>query len=120
MVSRATLYAQLDRLESELRERLLPHLEDAAKGNNELVFCVSDFNPFPHLQSRTDPETEALVMLGRQILAMKAKLGESADGIVAERLCWYCRQWGEVKARHRKAAEGLAKEFLGEIVNADG
>jgi hypothetical protein len=115
MVSKAKLYSQLDRMEDELRARLLPQLERAANGDNELVFCVSDFNPFPELSSRTHPETEELVLLGRRILSMREKLGEPLDGTPAERICWYCRKWGEVSDNHRQSASGLAQSFLEEL-----
>ena len=119
MVSKAKLYSQLDRLEDELRERLIPHLERAAKGENDKVFCISEFNPFPELRFRADPETEELVLLGRQILSMRDKLGESSDGVIAERICWYCRKWGDAADSHRSAATVLAKEFLKEVRSAE-
>jgi hypothetical protein len=119
MVSKAKLYSQLDRMEEELREGLIPHLEHAATGRNELVFCVPDFNPFQELRSRTDSRTDELVQLGRQILALREKLGEPSDGTIAERICWYCRKWGDTRDSHRKAAQGLAKEFLQEILDAE-
>lgn len=117
MVSRAKLYSQLDGIEDELQSRLVPHLEQAASGGNELVFCVSDFNPFPALKFRTDANTEDMIQLGRQILALREKLGESSVGTLAERLCWYCRKWGDTQDNHRKAAQGLAVDFLEEVVN---
>jgi hypothetical protein len=119
MVSKAKLYSQLDRLESELRERLIPHVERAARGENDQVFCVADFNPFPGRRFTTDPETEALVVLGRQILSMRNKLGESSDGVIAEKICRYCRKWADVADSHGSAVTGLAKELLEEVRSAD-
>ena len=118
MVSKSKLYAQLDSLEQELEERLIPHLEKASKGKNNLVFCVSDFNPFQKLKSLTDSETEDLVGLGSQILTLKNKLGESSEGSIAERICWYCREWGNTGNHHRSSAQGLATQFLEEIKNS--
>ena len=118
MVSKAKLYSQLDRLEEELRSRVVPHLENASRGKNDLVFCTSDFNPYPELKSRTDKETDDLIQLGRQILALKEKLGESSEGSIAERLCWYCRQWADTKDSHRKSVKALALAFLQEISGA--
>lgn len=115
MVSKAKLYAQLDLLERDLRERIVPHLQAAADGKNDLVFCVPDFNPFPELRSKTDPETQELVLLGRRILSMREKLNEPSDGTIAERICWYCRRWSDVKGNHPMNAQGLAGEFLEEI-----
>ena len=117
MVSKQKLFAKLDLLEIELEDRLAPHLEKAALGKNDLVFCVARFNPFKELKSRTDKVTEELVDLGAQILALKNKLGESTEGSVAERICWYCREWGNVDNTHRNSAQGLAKQFLDEIKN---
>jgi hypothetical protein len=118
MVSKAKLYSQLDRLEDELRERIVPHLENAVDGRNDLVFCTTDFNPFQVLKSRADSETDALIQLGGQILALREKLGEPSEGTIAERICWYCRKWGDAGDSRRKAAQGLAREFLQEVANA--
>ncbi len=54
VVSKAKLYSKLDSLEAELEEGLVPHLRDAANGENDLVFCVTAFNPFRELKNRTD------------------------------------------------------------------
>ena len=115
MVSRAKLYSQLDGMEDDLQSRLVPHLEQAASGGNDLVFCVADFNPFPDLKLRTDTKTEELIQLGRQILALREKLEEPSDGTLAERICWYCRKWGETQDSHGKTAQGLAVDFLEEF-----
>jgi len=117
MVSKAKLYSQLDLLEHDLRERIVPHLEVAASGGNDLAFCVPDFNPFPELRSKTDPETEALVLLGRQVLALRSKLNEPSDGTIAERLCWYCRKWSDEQDNQRMTTQTLANQFLQEIRN---
>ena len=115
MVSRSTLYAQLDALESELKEKIIPHLEKAVADNNDLVFCVKDFNPFGELKDKTDKTTETLVKLGARILVLKNKLGEPAEGSIAEKICWYCRQWGKLKNAQHKCTQGLAQQFLDEI-----
>ncbi len=119
MVSKAKLYSQLDRMEEELRERIVPHLEEATAGKNDLVFCASDFNTFPDLKFRTDAETDALIQLARQILVLSEKLGESSGSTIAERICWYCRKWGDTGDNHRKSAQRLAAEFLQEIKGTD-
>lgn len=115
MVSKAKLYSQLDTLEDELQERIIPHLQQAEDGKNDLVFCVSDFNPFPKLRLNTDAETESLIQLGRQILSLREKLDESSENTIAERICWYCRAWSDARDAHGKAAQDLAREFLKEI-----
>lgn len=115
MVSKAKLYSQLDRLEEELRARIVPHLENAANGKNDLVFCTSDFNPYPELKTRTDKGMGDLIQLGRQVLSLQEKLGESSEGSIAERLCWYCRKWGDANDRHRDSVQVLAQSFLQEI-----
>lgn len=115
MVSKTKLYQKLDTLEIELREQIIPHLENAAKGQNELVFCVSQFNPFKELKHRTDKKTEELVELGAQILALKTKLQEPSEGSIAEKICWYCRKWASAKSPSQSDAVSLAKAFLDEI-----
>ena len=117
MVSKGKLYRQLDSLETELEEKLIPLLEQAAKGRNDLVFCVEDFNPFPELKSKTNVETESLINVGAQILALRNKLGEPSEGSIAERICWYCREWGNLEASQTKSAQRLASQFLLEIEN---
>lgn len=119
MVSKEKLYCQLDRMEDELWERIIPHLENAATGNNEFVFCATDFNPFPELKFKTDAETDSLIQLGRKILALREKLCESSKGTIAERVCWYCRKWGNTGDKRRKSTQWLANEFLQEIANTD-
>ena len=119
MVSKAKLYIQLDRLEDELRDRLVPHLENAINGRNDLIFCTTDFNLCPELKPKTDNETDALIQLGRQVLALREKLGESSQDCIAEKICWYCRQWGDGYDSHRKSVQGLAQAFLQEIVNTN-
>jgi len=118
MVSKSKLYAQLDLLERDLRERIVPHLELAAAGENEFVFCVPDFSPYPERRSKTDPETEALVLSGRQILALREKLNEPSDGTIAERICRYCRKWSDGKDNRHVNGEALANAFLDEIACA--
>ena len=115
MVSKTKLYSQLDNLEVELKERIISHLEKSVDGENDLIFCVSDFNPYPELRHKTDSETEALVALGRKTLSLMEKLGEPSDGSIAERICWYCRKWADNTDGHRKSAQGLAQQFLEEI-----
>jgi len=117
MVSRSKLYAQLNALESELNDGLIPHLEIAAKGDNDLVFCVEQFNPFNELKSRTDKTTEKLINIGAQILVLKKKLGEPTEGSTAALICWYCREWSSIEYTRLKSAQGLAKQFLKEIEN---
>ena len=119
MVSKEKLYSQLDSMEEELRERIVTHLENAARGMNNLVFCATDFNPFPELKSRTNAETDSLIQLGRQILVLREKLCEPSEGTIAEGICWYCRKWGDSGDNHRKSAQALADEFLREIANSD-
>lgn len=117
MVSKAKLYSRLDSLEAELEEILIPHLQIAASGKNDLVFCVSAFNPFRELKNRTDKTTEELIEIGAQILSLRDKLGEPSAGSTAERICWYCREWGSKDNHQKKSAQGLAKRFLTEIEN---
>ena len=117
MVSKAKLYSRLDALEDELRELLLPHLRNAAEGKNDHIFCVKAFNPFHELKYKTDKLTEELIETGSQILSLRGKLGEPSEGTIAERICWYCQEWGNTENAHRPSGTGLAKQFLAEIEN---
>lgn len=117
MVSKAKLYSRLDALEVELKENLVPHLRNTAEGKNDLIFCVKVFNPFRELRFRTDELTEELIEIGSQILSLRKKLKEPSEGIIAERICWYCREWSKTKNHQCSSATGLAKQFLVEIEN---
>ncbi|MEE4660584.1 MAG: hypothetical protein V2J89_08960, partial [Halieaceae bacterium] len=115
MISNVKLYAQLDQMEEELCARLVAQLRDAAAGLNEGVFCVGDFMPDAAPRPGADAETEQLVLLGRQILSLRSKLGEPTAGTPAERICWYCRRWAERYGRPGNSARDLARAFLKEI-----
>lgn len=115
MVSKSKLYSKLDGLEAELTERLVPHLAKAAEGNNDLAFCVSGYHSYSELKHDTDQVTAELVGIGKEILTLKQKLGNPIKGSAAERICWYCREWGNSKNSHRTNTKMLAKQFLNEI-----
>ncbi len=115
MVARSKLYAQLDSLEDELDEKLIPHLEEAAKGKNEYIFCVKSFVPYVSLRKHADKLTAELIELSSDIFYLRDKLGESLDNTNAGRLCDYCEQWGKLTDRHRNSAQDMAIHFLKEI-----
>jgi len=117
VVSKTKLYSKLDLLETQLKESLVPHLINTANGNNDLVFCVKQFNPFAQLKNQTDAVMEELIEVGSQILSLREKLGEPSDGTIAERICWYCREWSKAKNYHSVSGIDLAKRFLLEIEN---
>jgi hypothetical protein len=117
VVSNVKLYSKLDELEDALEQSLVPHLINAAEGNNDLVFCVKSFNPFSAFKHRTDKLTEELVEIGSQILSLRDKLNEPTVGTIAERICWYCREWATTANQHGLSGAGLAKQFLAEIEN---
>lgn len=119
MVSKIKLYSQLDLLNAELKSRLLPHLRNAAEGNNDFIFCVSSFNSSRALKHKCDKVTEELIEIGAQILTLGEKLGESSEGTVAARVCWYCREWSTRHDQLRTSGVTLAKKFLLEIENTN-
>ncbi len=115
MVSKAKLYSKLDALEAQLKDEFIPHLRDAVIGKNDLIFCATQFNPFRELRNQTDKITEECIEIGSQILSLKTKLDESSKGSLAERICWYCREWGKADKFTKDSGTGLAKLFLDEI-----
>ena len=117
MVSKAKLYSKLDDLEAQLKEEFIPHLRDAANGNNDFIFCVTQFNSFRELKHLTDKTTEECIELGAQILSLQDKLGESSTGTLAERICWYCRKWSKADKYNKETGVALAKQLLTEIEN---
>ena len=118
VVSKIKLYSKLDALEDHLKASLVPHLQIAAKGDNDLVFCVTVFNSVRELKNSTDTLTEELIEVGAQVLSLRTKLGEPSDGTIAERLCWYCRQWSGLDNGDKISSQVLAKKFLLEIENS--
>lgn len=121
MVSKAKLFTQCDDLEALLEERITAHLREAIEQKNEFIFCASDFISQRHLKEKTNKTTEELIILGRQILALKEKLGESSEGSIAERICEYCYVWSHPKKSVSRASSStslgvvLAQQFLDEI-----
>jgi acyl carrier protein phosphodiesterase len=115
VVSKAKLFTQLDDLESILETNTLAHLHLAIITNNELVFCAADFITSRELRNKVDKETESLIILGRQVLALQEKLGECSKGSIAERICWYCREWSHPNTR--LSGIQLAQHFIDEIEN---
>jgi hypothetical protein len=115
MVARAKLFAQLDSMEEEFDEILIPHLEEAAKGRNEYVFCAKSFVPYVSLRKHADKTTQELIELGSKILYLRDKLKEPLDGSNAGRICAYCEKWGKLTDRHRNSAQDMAIKFLSEI-----
>lgn len=113
MVSKVKLFTQLDDLEQLLETKTLAHLHLAVITNNEFVFCATDFIKSRESKNKVDKETESLIVLGRQVLALKEKLGECSEGSVAERICWYCRKWSDPKTR--LSGVQLAQQFIDEI-----
>lgn len=117
MVSKAKLYSRLDALEEELKTRLLPHLKSAVEEKNDLIFCVTAFNPSKEMRHKNNKLTAELIDIGSQILSLREKLGEPTEGTIAERICWYCREWVKTNNKPPPGA-GLAKQFLDEIENS--
>jgi hypothetical protein len=115
MVSKLKLYAQLDALESELKQKLAPLLELAVAGKNDYIFCVTGYHSIPELKNKSNSDTKSLIIIAMQILSLRNKLAEPSEGSIAERICWYCRKWGDVDNYSRKNAQDLAKQFLNEI-----
>ena len=115
MVARSKLYAQLELLEGELREKLVPQLLLAVNGDDDSVFCVEMFNKHKEWKGRFNKKTEYLVHLGAQILTLKKKLGESSESSIAEQICVYCRQWNDNVHTDPQYAQIIAKQFLDAI-----
>jgi hypothetical protein len=115
VVSKAKLYSKLDALEAELEARLVPHLRGAAQGKNDLVFCAKMFTASRAFKNTTDELTEELIVIGSQILSLRDKLQEPVIGTIAERICWYCREWAAKGNRRNASGAELARKFLAEI-----
>jgi len=115
MVARSKLYAQLDSLEEEFVEKLVPHLKEAARGQNEYIFCAKSFVSYASLRKHADKLTAELIELASDIFYMREKLGESLDDTNAGRFCDCCEQWGKLTDRHRNSAQDMAIQFLKDL-----
>src|SRR5262245_30162433 len=111
MARNGKLYSQLDQLEAELKSRLVSAARTAAMGANDLLFVVSDLNPFPR-SVRTPDETVALVALGQDTLKLRAKLGESVEAAPATLFRRYCERWSDISDHHRGTCASLARQLL--------
>lgn len=97
-------------LEEELKETLLPLVEDAAKTGRQ-VFWSQRFNPWPQMRHLIGDETEELLKLADAVLALRAKLGEP-EQCLASLLLRYCKKWGNLDDHHRGGPDRMAREFL--------
>jgi hypothetical protein len=119
VVSKAKLFSKLDDLEELLKNSVVDHLRLAIASHDDWVFCVAELCNTREEKRKVDKVTEELVLLGRQVLSLKEKLGESSQGSIAERICWYCREWN-ASDPHRQLLSStyLAQQFLDEIEGA--
>ena len=115
MVSRAKLYEQLDRLEIELKQDLVPHLKIAESGKNDYIFCVNGFNQGLAAKNKNDALTERLIHIARQVIALRGKLDEPDEDSIAVKICQYCREWSAEHKRGNADVKMMAKKFLQEI-----
>jgi hypothetical protein len=118
MVGKVKLYSQLDSLEDELRERIIPHLKSAAAGANDFVFSATDFKSSREPKFKVNAETDSLIQLGRQVLVLREKLKEPTENTIAERICWYCRKYENISGSQKKLVQELAQTFLDEIITS--
>jgi len=119
VVSKGKLFSKLDDLEILLKDSVVSHLHLAVNNRNEGVFCVTGFSKNHDARYKANKITEELVLLGRQVLALKEKLGEASQGSIAERICWYCREWSQAKPCYpHPSGIYLAQQFLEEIERA--
>ena len=112
MVARTKLYAQMERLEDELKIKLIIQLKRAVNGDNDQIFCAQRFSSHKQGKGRTDSQTDYLVDLGAQILVLKKKLDEPTENTIAEKICWYCRQWNEAGQSDASIVQNMAQQFL--------
>lgn len=107
------LYDRLDALEAEIRRRLVPALWAVAEGKKTTFFLVAAYSPFSNWLNCS--ETEALLALADEAMALRNKLGEPAAGAVGERLRAYCRRASDVSDHNRLGPQRLAQQFLTEL-----
>jgi hypothetical protein len=93
MGRRNKLYQRLEELEAELIERAVPALRRVAAGRDGTFFWTSRFMRVRALQNRTRGDTDALLELADEVLALRRKLREPVDTCPAATGNWRASCW---------------------------
>ena len=112
------LFERLDRLEVELRGKLVPALKRTASGQDDMLFVTSRTNPYPELRwfaGNTSTAGEDILSTAEEVLALAAQLGESTERLLATRGVHYFARATNLADPHRGAPAGVAADFLKEL-----
>jgi len=112
------LFERLDRLEVELRGKLVPALKRTASGQDDMLFVTSRTNPYPELRwfaGNTSTAGEDILSTAEEVLALAAQLGESTERLLATRVVHYFARATNLADPHRGAPAGVAADFLKEL-----
>lgn len=108
------LEAQLETMESSLFEVLgqaLPRVADSG----EMLFHNSEFG-LPSMQAHWLPrESEILVSLAKEAVALRLQLGLPLEGSVGQLYLSACSETADVSNEHRRGSRRLAVWLLGEL-----
>jgi hypothetical protein len=107
-------FIDLQSLQNNFRNQLVPGLKSAAKGKNSLLFAVSNLENrkywFPQNQN---PLYEDAV----KIESLKTELALNDGHSLSFRFIHCCEEFDDSKNPHRRGAKKLAELLLSEIEN---
>jgi hypothetical protein len=109
------LYARLDGLEEEFKQRLVAELHRVSAEPSGFFFMNEEYPEYRVLSRYARPEVEVLKSLGTEIVALREKLKEPVEGSLYSRFLEYRKKWSNVEDHHRSTDQNLAKQLLSEI-----
>ncbi len=109
------LYARLDALEEEFKQRLVAELQRVSTEPWGFFFMNEEYPEYKVLSRSARPEVSALEGLGAEIVALREKLKEPVEDSLYSRFHEYRRKWSNVEDHHRGTDQTLAKQLLAEI-----
>jgi len=101
--------AQLDSIEAQLLRRLLDRLPAVVSERSALFFTTDEFNPFA---LQVPSASQELAELAREALALRAALGEPAEGSVGHLFRATLAEFADVNNHHRLGPGRLAERLL--------
>lgn len=111
------LEAQLETMESSLLD-VLAHALPRVAHSGEMLFFNSEFGP-PSIQAHWLPrESEILLSLAKEAIALRQQIGLPFDGSVGQLYLSACGEADDVGNEHRRGPRQLASGLLGELAAA--
>jgi hypothetical protein len=112
------LYARLDALEAEFKQRLVSELTPVSEGSGDFFFMDEQYPEYDVLSRYARPEVAELEALGKEIVSLRRKLKEPEEESLLARFRSYRAKWSDLEDHHRGTDQNLAKQLLVEIRSA--